>query len=71
MLKNIGAGWPIETDDQLRTFLDATTGRGVYVGLQVNDRDWHTRHDRKLLDRCDFILGDTISWIQIAAIVVS
>jgi len=60
VLKNIGAGWPIETDDQLRAFLDKTTGKGVYVGLQVNDRDWHTKHSRALLDRCDFILGDTM-----------
>jgi hypothetical protein len=60
VLRNIGAGWPIETDDQLRAFLDRATGRGLLVGLQVNDRDWHTRHDRGLLDRCDYILGDTM-----------
>lgn len=60
VLKNIGAGWPIETDEQLRAFLDETTGKGVCVGLQVNDRDWHTKHSRAHLDRCDFILGDTM-----------
>ena len=43
VLRNIGAGWPIETDEQLREFLDSVAGRPVFVGLQVNDRDWMTQ----------------------------
>jgi len=60
VLKNIGKGWPIETDAQLRVFLDSVAGRSVFVGLQVNDRDWMTRHDRRLLGRLDYVLGDTM-----------
>jgi hypothetical protein len=60
VLKNIGAGWPIETDDQLREFLDSVSGNPVFVGLQVNDRDWMTKHSSKLLSRLDFVLGDTM-----------
>ena len=59
-LKNIGKGWPIETDDGLRTFLDSAGGRPVFVGLQVNDRDWMTKHSPKLLARLDYVLGDTM-----------
>jgi hypothetical protein len=60
VLKNIGKGWPIETDEQLREFLDSTKERPVFVGLQVNDRDWYTKHSRELLARLDYVLGDTM-----------
>lgn len=60
VLKNIGAGWPIETDGQLRIFLNSATGRPVFVGLQVNDRDWHLKHAPELIARLDYVLGDTM-----------
>ncbi len=60
VLKNIGKGWPIETDGQLRTFLDSIQGKPVFVGLQVNDRDWMTKHSSELLERLDYVLGDTM-----------
>ena len=60
VLRNIGAGWPIETDDQLRAFLDELEGKPIYAGLQVNDRDWHKKHAKELLGRLDFVLGDTM-----------
>jgi hypothetical protein len=60
VLKNIGKGWPIETDEQLQAFLDGVEGRPVFVGLQVNDRDWTLKHARHLLGRLDYVLGDTM-----------
>jgi len=60
VLRNIGKGWPIETDDQLREFLDSVKDRPVFVGLQVNDRDWMDKHSSDLLKRLDFVLGDTM-----------
>jgi hypothetical protein len=60
VLKNIGEGWPIETDEQLKAFLDEVEGLPVFVGLQVNDRDWMDVHSQELLDRLDFVLADTM-----------
>ena len=60
VLRNIGTGWPIETDEQLAEFLDSVEEKPVFVGLQVNDRDWMTKHSKKLLDRLDFVLADTM-----------
>jgi len=60
VLKNIGTGWPIETDAQLREFLDSVAGRPVLVGVQVNDRDWHKKHAPELLGRLDYVLADTM-----------
>jgi hypothetical protein len=60
VLENLGKGWPLETDDQLRAFLDAVRARPVFVGVQVNDRDWTRRHSPELLARLDYVLGDTM-----------
>ncbi len=60
VLRNLGAGWPLETDDQLREFLDSVQSRPVFVGVQVNDRDWHQKHASQLLKRLDYVLGDTM-----------
>ncbi|TWT72326.1 DUF1080 domain-containing protein [Crateriforma conspicua] len=60
VLRNLGAGWPIETDEQLKSFLDSIGSKPVFVGLQVNDRDWMDRHSPQLLKRLDFVLADTM-----------
>ena len=60
VLRNLGQGWPLKTDDQLREFLDSVQGRPVFVGLQVNDRDWMDKHSPDLLQRLDFVLADTM-----------
>ena len=38
----------------------ASKQRPVFVGLQVNDRDWHKKHAPELLKQLDFVLGDTM-----------
>jgi hypothetical protein len=60
VLRNIGKGWEIETDEQLREFLDSAAGMPLLVGLQVNDRDWLHRHSPELLQRLDYVLADTM-----------
>ncbi len=60
VLRNLGQGWPLETDGQLEEFLENVDGKPVFVGLQVNDRDWYTKHSSKLLKKLDFVLGDTM-----------
>ncbi len=60
VLRNLGRGWPLETDEQLRAFLESVEGRPVFVGVQVNDRDWHARHAPELLQRLDYVLADTM-----------
>ncbi len=60
VLRNIGQGWPIETDTQLRAFLESVKGLPLFVGLQVNDRDWMDRHSSDLIQRLDFVLADTM-----------
>jgi hypothetical protein len=59
-LDNIGKGWTIETDEQLRAFLDRVAGMPMFIGMQVNDRDWMHRHSPELLARLDYVLADTM-----------
>jgi hypothetical protein len=60
VLKNLGQGWPLETDQQLRAFLDSVKQRPVFVGVQVNDRGWMNQHASELIQRLDFVLADTM-----------
>lgn len=60
VLRNIGAGWPIETDEQLREFIETARRKPVFVGLQVNDRDWYRKHSPELIRQLDFVLADTM-----------
>jgi hypothetical protein len=60
VLENLGEGWPLDTDERLREFLDGAKNRPLFVGVQVNDRDWHLKHAPELLKRLDYVLGDTM-----------
>ncbi len=60
VLDNVGRGWTIETDEQLRAFLDQVDGLPMFVGIQVNDRDWMHRHAPELIARLDYVLADTM-----------
>ncbi len=60
VLENHGRGWPLDSNEKLAAFLDGVSGRPVFVGIQVNDRDWAEAIDPKLLDRLDYVLADTM-----------
>jgi hypothetical protein len=65
VLENYGREWPLADNAKLKEFLDALdraqpSGGRIPVGIQVNDRDWHTQIDPALRKRLDFILADTM-----------
>ncbi len=65
VLENFGREWPLADNAKLKDFLDALDkvqprGRRLPVGIQVNDRDWHTQIDPALRKRLDFVLADTM-----------
>ncbi len=60
VLENLGVGWPLATDEQLTAFIDSAAGKPVFVGVQVNDRDWYTKHSPEALKRLDYVLADTM-----------
>ncbi len=65
VLENHGREWPLNDTATLAAFIDASSqarasGKRLPVGIQVNDRDWHSRIDPALLKRLDFVLADTM-----------
>ncbi|MGQ9505348.1 MAG: family 16 glycoside hydrolase [Thermogutta sp.] len=60
VLENHGRGWPLDTNEKLAAFLEGVSRKPVFVGIQVNDRDWAESIDPKLLDKLDYVLADTM-----------
>jgi hypothetical protein len=60
VLENHGRGWPLDTNEKLAAFLDGVADKPVFVGIQVNDRDWAEAIDPKLLGRLDYVRADTM-----------
>ncbi|HBT77076.1 MAG TPA: hypothetical protein DEB39_09150 [Planctomycetaceae bacterium] len=65
VLENYGREWPLHDSDTLRNHIgdvDTLRGRGVelFVGIQVNDRDWFETIDPAMRQRLDYILADTM-----------
>lgn len=60
VLENHGQDWPLSDDVKLRAFIEDSRKYPVFVGIQVNDRDWYERIDPKLLEELDFVLADTM-----------
>lgn len=67
-LENVGREWPIHSNELLDAFVldvekfNATlpVAERLKIGIQVNDRDWYTAIDPKILKRLDYVLADTM-----------
>ncbi|MDO4574199.1 MAG: hypothetical protein Q4D98_03180 [Planctomycetia bacterium] len=66
VLENSGREWPLSDNAKLQAFLDhnravaKAAGVPLPIGMQVNDRDWFTYFDKKILDQLDYVLSDTM-----------
>jgi histidinol phosphatase-like PHP family hydrolase len=66
VVENHGVEWPLSNDAKLAEYIEkvhaevAKQEKALPVGIQVNDRDWHTRTDRALLAKLDYVLADTM-----------
>lgn len=68
VLENVGREWPLHSNELLDAFIldvekfNATlpVAERLKIGIQVNDRDWHTAIDPKILKRLDYVLADTM-----------
>ena len=60
VLENAGRDWPLSDNEKIETFIAEAEKYPVYIGLQVNDRDWFTTIDANLIKRLDYVLADTM-----------
>ena len=60
VLENAGVDWPLSDNEKILAFIEAAKPFPVYIGLQVNDRNWFDVISPELRERLDFILADTM-----------
>ena len=60
VLENAGVDWPLSNHEKIREFIDAAKPFPVFIGLQVNDRNWYEAIAPELRKRLDYILADTM-----------
>ncbi len=57
-----GLGTPIRDDEGLLEFLKKTKGKGVYVGMQTEGREWVEMFSPEVLAQFDYIFTDAMTW---------
>ncbi len=66
VLENHGRDWPLSDNGKLKTFIESvelvrkSASLPLFIGIQVNDRDWYKTIDPKLYRRLDYVLADTM-----------
>ncbi len=68
VLENTGREWPMPDNATLDAFVSKVEAvnatlpeeERLYIGIQVNDRDWYKKIDPKIYRRLDFVLADTM-----------
>ncbi|MDR1960040.1 MAG: DUF1080 domain-containing protein [Planctomycetaceae bacterium] len=60
LLENAGQDWPLSDNQKIEQFIIEAEKYPVFIGLQVNDRDWFRKIDATLLNKLDYVLADTM-----------
>jgi len=59
---NCGKGFPVETDDAARAFVDSLKGQPVFVAMQAEGREWTKMFSRRAAALFDYIFTDSMTW---------
>ena len=59
---NCGKGFPTETDDAARQFVNSLKGRPVFVAMQAEGREWTQMFSRRAAALFDYIFTDSMTW---------
>ena len=60
VLENAGVDWPLSDNEKIREFIEVAEPFPVFIGLQVNDRNWFDAISPELIARLDYVLADTM-----------
>jgi len=60
--QNCGKGFPVTDDAGLLAFVESIRGKGVFVGVQAEGREWVTMFSPAALARADYIFTDSMTW---------
>ena len=59
---NCGKGFPTETDDDARTFIDRVKGRPIFIAMQAEGREWTGMFSRQVVEQFDYVFTDSMTW---------
>jgi hypothetical protein len=60
--QNCGKGFPVTDDAALRAWVQDMRGKGVYVAMQAEGREWVTMFSPEAVAECDYVFTDAMTW---------
>jgi hypothetical protein len=60
--QNCGIGFPVTDDASLREFVKGMKGKGVYVAMQAEGREWVTLFSPEAIAEFDYVFTDSMTW---------
>ncbi|MBN1125118.1 MAG: hypothetical protein JXA82_08925 [Sedimentisphaerales bacterium] len=60
--QNCGKGFPVTDDAGLLEYVKSMRGKGVYVAMQAEGREWVTMFSPQAIARCDYVFTDSMTW---------
>ncbi len=60
--QNCGKGFPVTDDAALRAWVRDMRGKGVYVAMQAEGREWVTMFSPEAVAECDYVFTDAMTW---------
>jgi hypothetical protein len=59
---NCGLKFPVTNDKALREYVAGVKGKGPYVAMQAEGREWVTLFSPQAIAECDYIFSDALTW---------
>lgn len=59
---NCGLKFPIQTDDELRTYLESIKGMPIFKAMQAEGREWVEMFSHELVHEFDYAFTDAMTW---------
>jgi hypothetical protein len=59
---NCGKGFPVDSDETARAFVDSLKDAPVFVGMQAEGREWTRMFSRRTAALFDYVFTDSMTW---------
>lgn len=60
--QNCGVGFPVISDEGLRTFIKSLEGKPVFIAMQAEGREWVNLFSREAISECDYVFTDAMTF---------
>jgi hypothetical protein len=59
---NCGKGFPVTDDAALLAYIESMKGKGVYIGMQAEGREWVSMFSPEAIAKADYVFTDGMTW---------